>query len=494
MSRDFKVLLVYSNAMMDNMIPLNISYLSACLKSEGFDVRLFDTTFYKTADRSADEHRMSNLQVRPFDYSDYKVALKTTNMFEDFIETVSDYKPDLIGLSVVEATYELGLSLIRKASYLKIPTVVGGIHAIFSADEIILEDCVDMVCVGEGEETLIELCSRMRDGRDYSDVKNLWVKKDGIIQKNPLRKLVELDSLPFQDFTIYEEARFYRPMQGKILKMAPVEIDRGCPYTCAYCCSGSIAERFRKEGRWYRRKSIIRVMDEINFQIAKHRLNYLYFVSDTFLAMSDKEFNEFCSLYKQIMLPFWFNTRPETVTESRISRLEEINCHRVSIGLESGDEDFRRKTLKRGLSNKRIIECFKILEKSKIGVSVNNIIGFPQETREQIFKTIELNRQIKADAISVFMFSPYRGTPLRETAVREGYIKSNAMAPDPCVDYILDMPHMSRAEVKGLLRTFPLYVRLPSSYSEKIKKAELFNEEGNRAFEELSKIYRKEFF
>tara|TARA_Y100000294_G_scaffold167732_1_gene177200 strand:- start:369 stop:593 length:225 start_codon:yes stop_codon:yes gene_type:complete len=67
---DFKVLLVYANSMMDNLIPLSVTYLIACLRNKGIDVRLFDTTFYKTAEKSSDDERAEMLQVKPVDMSE----------------------------------------------------------------------------------------------------------------------------------------------------------------------------------------------------------------------------------------------------------------------------------------------------------------------------------------------------------------------------------------------------------------------------------------
>lgn len=77
--------------------------------------------------------------------------------------------------------------------------IVGGIFATFAPEEIIAEDCVDMVCVGEGEYALVELCTKMEEKQDITSVQNMWVKKDGKIFRNGIRRPVNLDELPFQD-------------------------------------------------------------------------------------------------------------------------------------------------------------------------------------------------------------------------------------------------------------------------------------------------------
>jgi len=73
-------------------------------------------------------------------------------------------------------------------------------------------------------------------------------------------------------------------------------------------------------------------------------------------------FAEFCDRYRNLRIPFWFNTRPETMTEEKVRMLEEIGCFRVGIGLEHGNPEFRERMLNRKVSNERIIEACRIIE------------------------------------------------------------------------------------------------------------------------------------
>ena len=95
-----------------------------------------------------------------------------------------------------------------------------------------------MVCIGEGENTMIDLCERLKKGEAYNDVTNIWAKKkDGIIVKNPISNPFQIDDTPIIDIGLFEEQRLYRPMAGKWYKMMPVETIRGCPYKCSFCNS-----------------------------------------------------------------------------------------------------------------------------------------------------------------------------------------------------------------------------------------------------------------
>jgi len=493
----FRVLLVYPNLQMVNLLPSNIAILSAYLKGYGIEVKLFDTTFYQTADKSVDEIRVEHMQLRPFNLQEKGVEYKKTDMFEDFNRTVNEYNPDIIGISATDDTYDLGIDLVSRIGGHKRHVIVGGVRPTFSAEEVINNKHVDSVCIGEGEEALLELCNRMRRGGEITGIQNLWVKKDGKIHKNSLRKPVDIDNVPCEDFDIFEEERFFRPMQGKIFRMIPVSIDRGCPYGCTFCAAPALRWLYQDEGGngYFRTKALPRIIAELKSQIQKYKADYIYFNSETFFARSEAGLEEFARDYaREVGLPFWCQTRVETVTEKRIKILEEMNCDRISIGIEHGNEEFRKKILKKGFTNKQVIDAFKVLEKSRISVTVNNIVGFPDETREFAFDTIKLNRCIRADSINAYFFVPYRGTQLRQYCIEKGYLDTNAKTDTPMKSSILRMPQFPPEQIKGLIRTFPLYVKLPESYFGKIRIAEELSQEGDEALAELREIYFKGYF
>ncbi len=494
--KDFRVLLVYPNYMFVNLLPTNIGILTACLRQNGFQVDLFDTTFYKTSERSLDEMRVEYLQVRKFSLADFGIRAKEEDFVRAFRKKVESYKPHLIAVSCVEDTFPQAMKLLEGVDELNIPTIVGGVLATLTPDHPIQNKMVDMICVGEGEHALVELCQKMYRKEDYSTIQNLWVKKDGKIIKNPMRPPVQMDDVPHSDWTLFEKERFYRPMQGKVFRMVPIETDRGCPYTCRFCEAPSLVNIYKeKTGSYYfRRKHWNRVKEEFDLYISKYNAEYIYFNAETFLAMNDEEFDEFIAMYSKIKLPFWMQTRVETITEYRIRKLEEVNCNRISIGLEHGDDDFRRRIIGKGFSNEKLLKTFEILNKSSIPITVNNIIGFPDETRELVFKTIELNRELATDSVNCFYFTPYRGTPLRQLALERGYISEDTVTASLIGGSVMNMPQLTRDQILGLVRTFCLYVKFPKEEWPDIERAEKFDDEGNAIFEKLSKKYYERFF
>ena len=145
--------------------------------------------------------------------------------------------------------------------------------------------------------------------------------------------------------------------------------------------------------------------------------------------------------------------------------------------------------MKRHYSNDYFVDKFRIFDDFKIAVSVNNIIGFPDETREQIFETIELNRRIKAESFGAYIFQPFHGTILRDYCVEKKYIPSSYMSGDSHMDMRPAISAISEEEVTGLQKTFSLYVTLPEEYRQDIKIAERSDEEGNKKFKELANVY-----
>lgn len=493
----FKVLLVYPNLQMVALLPSNIALLSACLKKAGIEARLFDTTLYRTTEKSVDDIRVEHMQLRPFNLKEKGVDYKDSDVFEDFEKTVRDYKPDIIGVSATDDTFDLAMELISKIRHLGTHVVVGGVYPTFSPDDAINNENIDSICLGEGEEALVELCLKLRDGQEITGIQNLWVKKDGHIHKNRMRPLMDVDKIPYEDFDVFEEKRFFRPMQGRIYRMIPVTIDRGCPFSCSFCAA-PLQRKFYADaggGGYFRIKSTQRVIAELQYHTERYKADYIYFNSETFFARKEEDIEEFAKEYSaKIGLPFWCQTRIETITEKRVKLLEDMNCDRISFGLEHGNEEFRKRVLNKHFTNSQVLDAFRILEKSRIPITVNNIIGFPDETRELAFDTIKLNRSIKADSINAYFFVPYRGTPLRVYCLEKGYLDPAAKTDSLMRSSILSMPQFPRDEIRGLVRTFPLYVKMPEKYFDRIRIAERLDEEGNAALAELRDIYFREYF
>jgi len=491
MKKEVKVLLVYPNPAMDNLIPIGISILSASLKKAGHDVNVFDTTFYDSGKEIGDKVRERTLQVIGTDEKRKQMGIQRfdRDLYEDFEKNVKEYKPDIIGVSVFEISYLQGLNLLKKVKDYPCIKIMGGIHVTFSPEEVINEDAVDIVCIGEGEDAIVDLANYVRDKKDYSHIKNLWVKRDNKIIKNDIRPLKNLNDIPFQDWSVFDKKRLYKPFLGDVVVTAGIQTSRGCFGQCSFCCNPKLQDIYNGHGRFFRVRNIERTINEIRYLKEKYDIGFIKFVDADFLAKSEKDFNKFTEMYKEFKIPFWAEARADMITEKKVKALEEIGCKGFAIGIESGNDYIRNSILKKNVSKYDIEKAVKILKKTDMRVCVNIMIGIPFETREMIFDTINFLRKIKIHNPIVNIFNPYRGTPLYDLCVREKYLPKGYLAGDYRGECVLDMSQITKEEILGLQRTFPLYVNFDKDKWKEIKKAET----DDKVFERLSKIYTKEF-
>jgi anaerobic magnesium-protoporphyrin IX monomethyl ester cyclase len=496
-----KVLFIYPNTFGMNMLPPAIALFSAILRQHDHQVALFDATYYSIDyGVNSDGTKAEQLNVVPFETDTLGIKMRETDWREDLESQFESFDPDLIALSTTEDMWNLGLKMLEhikdQISLNKIPVLAGGVFPTFAPEIVIKQPLIDMLCVGEGENALLDLCERIEKGHPYDDVTNLWVKqKDGSIKKNPISKPVDVDEAPILDMSLFEEQRLYRPMAGKWYKMMPMETIRGCPFKCTFCNSPDQSTMYREEtdDNFFRKKKIELVYKELKHFKEDLEVEYNYFWADTFLAWNTNEFEEFCDRYQDIGLPFWMQTRPETISDYKIKRLAEVGLHRISFGIEHGNEGFRKKLLKREWKNKEIIEALKIPHRYGVQFSLNNITGFPTETRELAIDTVELNRNIDSDNQNLYSFVPFHGTPLRKLCEDTGLVDPETITKALTDKPMLVMPQYPQEEIEGLIKCFTLYVKFPKNRWPDIKKAESNTPEGIRIHSELKQEYLERY-
>jgi len=501
MKKDFKILLLYPSETLSGIAPSNLAILSACLKQDGFSTKLFDCGLYRSTSTITQDTVRSKLGHVKLTNIDDLIQCKETDIYQDFIKMIEEYKPDLIGITLIDSTIRYGLSFIEKIKDKKIPVIVGGVGPTFLYEKIFKTDLVDYICIGEGEEAIVELCNKMYNNEDCTNIRNIYTRdKDKNIIKNSLRSFIDLNKLPIPDFSIYEDSRIYRPFMGEVMRMIQIDIDRGCPFACTYCAAPSLRDNFKNYhcGIYYRTKDIDRIFKEIKFLIKEYNLNFVWISSETFMALSDKKFREFAERYKkEINLPMWCQSRLDKFTDEKTRLLSEMKCKNISVGLEHGSEEIRKQILNKHITNETIIDAVKLMKKYNIFPTFNNMIGLPDETRENIFETVELNRKLskilnKKHNTNVFTFIPFSGTKLRRIAIEKGYIEKNDEVPlSWYTESTLTMPSISKKELAGLEKTLTLYIFLPKKYWPEIKIAEQNNEKGQQKFNELMEILKE---
>lgn len=454
-SRRMRILFIYPN-LGTGEIPLNLSYLTAIALDCGASVRIFDTSCYEQYSERGDAKQAS---VGQFLKTDINISLRKNDPVEELLTTVRRFKPDLVCATAFTNNYALGLSLLKEIKKVfAIKTMFGGVHTTLVPDEVIAEDSVDMICVGEGEGLIKDICNNM----DFRFIKNLWYKHDGKVFRNEIRELVDLDTLPIQNFDGYEDYNFYRPLAGKMYRSASVEISRGCPYKCSYCVNHAFQKMYGGLGKYHRVQSVgIAIKNLMNLK-DKYQVELFRFWDEDFTTLTLSYLKEFSKAYiKYINVPFLIYARVDTISEEKVKILKKMGCITIAMGIESGSQRVRKEVLNRHMTDEKIVESFKLVRKYKIRCSAYNMIGLPYEDREDIFKTIELNRKCKPNSSSIAFLEPYKNTKIFDICVDGGFIEPNYMATFDFFHPHLDSKAISKQELVGLLRTFMLYVKAP---------------------------------
>ena len=217
-----KVLLVYLNVNGRAFYPISVSMLQGYIKSKGHDTDVFDTTFYENMEYAGQRKVYEKLGCfRATDLAKQGVSYSKGSVEDDFIKKIDLYKPDLIAFNAMSINFPLGVTLSRllKSKY-QIPIIFGGPHTNVAPMETISEESIDMVCLGEGEAALAELCDRIEEGISYSDVQNIWLKENGKIIKNELRPFLDMDSLSILIISLV------LPVKISIIKRRPSSVVR----------------------------------------------------------------------------------------------------------------------------------------------------------------------------------------------------------------------------------------------------------------------------
>ncbi len=380
---------------------------------------------------------------------------------EDPVQAALRLKPDVVGSSVYTGTQRYYLDISRRIKKrMDVLSVMGGPHPTFFP-ELIEEDGVDAICIGEGEYATLDLMNALQNGHPIESVSNWWIKSGGRIHRNPLRPLVEdLDELPFADRELLYRAH---PASGA-RKLKPFITGRGCPYNCSFCFNEAYSQLYKGKGRRTRRRSVDNVLREIREVRERYPLDFVLFFDDTFI-LNKKWLQEFAPRYKaEVGLPFWCQVRPNLVTEEKIALFKDMGCVSVSFGLETANERLRYEVLNRAISDEQILKTCRILRQYQIRYMTNNMLGLPTGGLETALETLDLNIKCRPDYANVFLYQPYPKTRLGEMAFREGWMAgtfddlSGSVSDDTIIKFGSDM---EKRQIEHLQRLLGITVEFP---------------------------------
>jgi len=388
---------------------------------------------------------------------------------EDPVQAALRLRPDMLGYTVYTGPHTWYLELNRRirAQLPGVFSIFGGPHPTFFP-EMIEQEGVDGLCIGEGEYATLELMNSLeRDGDGVRltnpAIPNWWFRLNGEIVRNPLRPLLtgqELDALPFAD----RELLYGVHGQSARTKIKPFITGRGCPYDCAFCFNKAYSDLYGGQGRRFRRRGVDNVLREIKSVTTRYDVRFILFMDDTFI-LQEEWLADFMTRYKaESGLPFWCQVRANLVTDEKVALFKDAGCVSVSFGLEAGNDRLRNAILNRKMSREEILGAAEILRRHGIAFMTNNMLGLPTGSLETDFETLELNVQCRPAYANVFLFQPYPKTALGEWALEQGWMVgtfddlSGSVSDDTVIRFGSEA---EKRQIENLQKLFALGVEFP---------------------------------
>jgi len=354
---------------------------------------------------------------------------------------------DLIGISLMSNYFNNACQVTQHLRrFTRAPIVWGGIHPTIRPEECLKH--ADIVCVGEGEDALLELAQQMSAGKGVADIGNMWHKRNGEIVRTPVRPLPnDLDRFPYPDYDLDTQFVLFKgemlPLSENLLlyylafpynsDSAPAYgtiMSRGCLYACTYCCNNALQRIYEKQWR-IRRRSVANIVDELTQIKARFpgiewiRLDDDFFLDDLPMV------REFAAAYKQaVHLPLEsLGFHPGAVTDEKIGLLVDAGLRRVHMGIQAGSTQALHRVYKRPGSfeqTKRAIQIFHKYTDRMTPPVYELILDNPWESEEEKVQTLRLILDTPQPyMLSLFSLTFYPGTELHERAQAEGILQDD---------------------------------------------------------------------
>ncbi len=355
-----------------SVVPMGLFYIGALLLSHGHDVRILN-------------------------------GFGLNRQAESIKKVLISYRPDIIGLSILNANRWGGIEIARMAKEVDphIHVVFGGVAATYLWHHFLTHfDAIDSVVLGEGEYTLLELAAHLAkgDSENLSKVAGLAYREKGQPKCNrPRDAVAHLDDLP-------DPARYFT--------FQHVALTRGCPHKCTFCGSPNFW------GRRVRCHSADYFVGQLE-RLYQKGVRHFFFSDDTFTFRKELAI-EVC---RQIVARRWAITwvaisRVNHIDGDILAWMRRAGCTQISYGVESGSPKIR-KILGKNLEDAQIENAFRLTTRYGILARAYFIYGSPGETLATISETVDLISRIKPLAAIFYILALFPGTALYDCYGRE---------------------------------------------------------------------------
>ncbi len=415
-----RVLFVYPNLYTQMGFNHGLASLSACLKEAGHETRLVNLN--------------ENLPPVPAP--------------EDLLAEIRAWRPGIVAFSCLTQQYPGALELarfLRARAWSELPPlpplIVGGIHPTMVPQEVMADGVWDHVGVGECEDALLALVTRIERGESPGDVPNFLSWKSGarpaeaerapvsesLWVRNTVGEFPDLAALPMPDYELFDTARITAQKHGWFGLMT----SRGCPYRCTYCLNHRIVDRYRDElGRgtsqigFFRFRSPEQMVEEIRWVLERYPGIGTFILDDDLFTLDAAHAIAFARAYRAagFAVPWVVNSHVNRLDPVMARELAAGGCKILKLGIESGSERVRREVLKRFMTDDDILETVRVAEETGLHTSGFVMVGLPYESREERWATVDLLARDLIGRFRTSIFFPFPGTESHELSIRGGFV------------------------------------------------------------------------
>lgn len=356
-------------------VPYSILFIGSYLKANGVDVKLFDQRV------SANKDILHYIESNPVTY----VGLST-----------------MTGPQIIFA-----LDLTKKIKHLRpdIKIVWGGIHVTVAPGSVHKQNLIDYIVYGEGEESLLALIQNP----DKRGIRGVLHRDESLDDLVP-REFMNMDKVSL-DWSLLDAQTYISLRDGR--RYISFVTSRGCSFKCQYCYNSVTNSRWRS---W----SADKVREELG-KVLEFDISYISFMDDN-LGVNRKWLSEICNILEENNIYWYGDLRANVITHENMEKFK--NCTMVFIGAESGSQKVLDAIDKR-IKSEDIFNAARVLHERGMKGTFSWIIGFPQETKEDVMSTVNAVRKVSeimpAAVQRLKIFSPYPGSRLYQETVEKGY-------------------------------------------------------------------------
>ena len=346
---------------------------------------------------------------------------------EQMRRIIADAKPDIVGITAfsMESEQAHAVAAFSKELFPHVPVVLGGPYASSDRELAGADKNIDVIVFGEGEITFNAILNAYENNDSLESIAGIQYRANGAVHSTGPADVVENpDDIPFPAWDLIDLEDYFRPSAGKRRLTNPIQMrergmsvfsSRGCPYQCTYC--------HNIFGKKLRKRSAENVIEELKWLKKDFRIGEIEFIDDVFNLDRERAKSIMdMMVYNDLDLKFSYpnGLRADQMDEELILKMKKAGCYRINYAVESGSERIQKKIKKR-LNLKRTQEIIDFTAKQGISVGGFFMLGFPDETEEEMQMTIDFALKSKCHTASFFILTPFPGTEMYDDALEAGF-------------------------------------------------------------------------